>query len=37
LKAENRTIIAITHDEKYFDYADVHLAMHDGKLTHVKG
>jgi putative ATP-binding cassette transporter len=37
LKDENRTIIAITHDEKYFDYADVHLAMHDGKLTHVKG
>lgn len=33
LKAAGITVIAITHDDKYFDVADVRLHMADGKLT----
>ena len=35
LKAAGVTVIAITHDDKYFDAADVRLHMADGKLTFV--
>jgi putative ATP-binding cassette transporter len=35
LKAAGVTVIAITHDDKYFDAADVRLHMADGKLTSV--
>ena len=33
LNAAGITVIAITHDDKYFDVADVRLHMVDGKLT----
>jgi putative ATP-binding cassette transporter len=36
LKAAGVTIVAITHDDKYFDAADVRLHMADGKLTLVE-
>lgn len=35
LKAAGITVIAITHDDKYFDGADVRLHMADGKLITV--
>ena len=35
LKAAGITVIAITHDDKYFDVADVRMHMADGKLTFV--
>ena len=35
LKDAGITVIAITHDDKYFDVADVRLHMSDGKLTFV--
>jgi putative ATP-binding cassette transporter len=35
LKAAGVTVIAITHDDKYFDAADVHLHMAEGKLFNV--
>ena len=33
LKARGQTVIAITHDDKFFDMADVHYKMADGQLT----
>jgi putative ATP-binding cassette transporter len=33
LKADGITIIAVTHDDKYFDVADVHLHMEEGKIS----
>jgi putative pyoverdin transport system ATP-binding/permease protein len=33
LKAAGITIIAVTHDDKYFDAADVHLHMEEGKIA----
>jgi putative ATP-binding cassette transporter len=35
LKEEGITIIAITHDDKFFDVADVHLHMEEGKISSV--
>ncbi len=35
LKARNQTVIAITHDDKFFDMADVHLKMTDGQLSEI--
>lgn len=35
LKSKGQTVIAITHDDKYFDMADVHLKMADGQLSEV--
>lgn len=32
IKADGFTVLAITHDDKYFDCADAHYAMRDGKL-----
>lgn len=37
LRAEGKTIIAVTHDDKYFDAADVHLHMEEGRLHLVRG
>jgi putative ATP-binding cassette transporter len=28
-----KTIIVVTHDERYFDYADIHAHMQDGRLV----
>ncbi|PWC90787.1 hypothetical protein TSH100_01780 [Azospirillum sp. TSH100] len=36
LRAAGVTVLAITHDDKYFDAADVHLHMEDGQLGIVK-
>ncbi|EWY40908.1 hypothetical protein N825_33800 [Skermanella stibiiresistens SB22] len=36
LRAEGVTVIAITHDDKYFDTADIHLHMEDGRLQIVR-
>jgi putative ATP-binding cassette transporter len=33
LKADGITIIAVTHDDKYFDVADLHLHMEEGKIA----
>jgi putative ATP-binding cassette transporter len=33
LKKDGITVIAITHDDKYFDVADVHLHMDEGRMT----
>lgn len=33
LQKTGKTIIAVTHDERYFDCADVHLHMEDGRLA----
>ena len=35
LKRENRTIIVITHDDKYFNYADVLYMLDNGVITSV--
>ncbi|NKB63329.1 MAG: cyclic peptide export ABC transporter [Gammaproteobacteria bacterium] len=35
LKTQGKTVIAITHDEKYFDCADQHFHMSDGLLEEV--
>jgi putative ATP-binding cassette transporter len=35
LKENGQTVIAITHDDKFFDMADVHLKMTDGQLIHI--
>ena len=35
LKENCQTVIAITHDDKFFDMADVHLKMTDGQLIHI--
>lgn len=35
LKAKGKTIIAVTHDEKYFDCSDRHCHMDEGILTDV--
>jgi putative ATP-binding cassette transporter len=32
LKADGITVIAVTHDDRYFDVADVHLHMEEGKI-----
>jgi putative ATP-binding cassette transporter len=36
LKADMHTVIAITHDDKYFEFADVHMKMADGQINIVK-
>ncbi len=36
LKAAGQTVIAITHDDKYFDVADIHVKMEEGQLHYVK-
>ena len=36
LKAEGKTIIAITHDEKYFDCSDKHFHMDEGFIEEVE-
>lgn len=36
LKARGKTIIAITHDDRYFDDADKHIKMEMGKITENK-
>lgn len=36
LRAAGITVLAITHDDRYFDAADVHLHMEDGHLTAVE-
>ena len=33
LKAEGKTVVAVTHDERYFEVADVHYEIKDGQLT----
>jgi putative ATP-binding cassette transporter len=33
LKADGKTIIAVTHDEKYFDCSDQHFHMEDGLIS----
>ena len=33
LKAREHTVIAITHDDKYFNLADVHLKVSDGQIS----
>ena len=33
LKADGITIIAVSHDDKYFDVADLHLHMEEGKIA----
>jgi putative ATP-binding cassette transporter len=33
LKADGITIIAVTHDDKYFDVADLHLHMEEGRIA----
>lgn len=35
LKADGITIIAITHDDKYFDAADVHLHVQEGRIASI--
>ncbi|NQZ08080.1 MAG: cyclic peptide export ABC transporter [Algicola sp.] len=35
LKARKQTVIAITHDDKFFDLADVHMRMEDGQLREI--
>ena len=35
LKALGKTVIAITHDEKYFDCADQHFHMSEGQLEEI--
>ncbi len=35
LKAEGKSILAITHDDKYFDAADIRYHMDEGKLTKI--
>ncbi|MBP2227687.1 putative ATP-binding cassette transporter [Azospirillum agricola] len=35
LRQAGITVLAITHDDKYFDTADVHLHMEDGRLSPV--
>ncbi|MCJ8271947.1 MAG: cyclic peptide export ABC transporter, partial [Psychrosphaera sp.] len=35
LKARKQTVIAITHDDKFFDLADVHMKMDDGQLREI--
>lgn len=35
LKARKQTVIAITHDDKFFDLADVHMKMEDGQLHEI--
>jgi len=36
IKARGVTVIAITHDDKYFDVADIHLHMSNGTLSVVR-
>lgn len=35
LKADGATVIAITHDDKYFHHADRRLHMEDGRITEI--
>ncbi len=35
LKADGVTVIAITHDDKYFRHADRRLHMEDGRITEI--
>ena len=35
LRAMNKTIIAVTHDDRYFDRADRVLKMEEGKVVEV--
>lgn len=37
LKATGKTVFAISHDDRYFAYADRLLEMHNGKLTELSG
>lgn len=36
LKAAGRTVIAVTHDEKYFGHCDRHLHMVEGEITELE-
>jgi putative ATP-binding cassette transporter len=36
IKAEGKAIIAVSHDERFFDCADVRYHMEDGKMTKVQ-
>ena len=33
LRARGKTVVAVTHDDRYFDRATRHLVMEDGRLT----
>jgi len=35
-RAAGMTVIAVTHDDKYFNVADVHLHMEDGKIVETR-
>ncbi|MFC7556724.1 ATP-binding cassette domain-containing protein [Pseudoroseomonas wenyumeiae] len=35
LRAEGKAVIAITHDDRYFDAADRRYHMEDGRMTEV--
>jgi putative pyoverdin transport system ATP-binding/permease protein len=37
LRKQGKTIIAVTHDEEYFDLADVHYRLEDGQLCLMNG
>jgi putative ATP-binding cassette transporter len=37
LRAQGKTIIAVTHDDKYFHVADRILRMEEGRLTEAAG
>jgi len=36
LRAAGKTVIAVTHDEKYFDCCDRHLHMIEGRISEIK-
>lgn len=36
LKADNKLIIAITHDDRFFNYCDRMIVMEDGKVVNIK-
>jgi putative ATP-binding cassette transporter len=36
LKSAGKTVVVITHDDRYFDLADTHYARRDGLLTKLR-